>query len=185
MTPDTVVAMSRRLVLVRHAQAAPNDPRGDHERVLAGQGAADATELGRWLAEHGLVPDHVLVSTARRAQQTLTALREGLGAHTLREDQVWSERRLYAGETDGVLAAVQEVPEQARVVWVVGHEPVMSSTAWELADPGAGSETLLGQLRGGLPTATAVVLQVAGEWAEVRRGEARAVALWTGRSLTP
>ena len=33
----------------------------------------------------------------------------------LEADQVWSERRLYDGGTDGVLAAVQEVPQDAQV----------------------------------------------------------------------
>lgn len=176
--------MSHRLVLVRHAQAADNHPRGDHERALTGQGTADAAELGRWLAEQGLVPDHVLVSTAQRAQQTLAALRSGLSQDTLDLDRVWPERRVYNGGTDGVLAAVREVPAGTAVLWVVGHEPVMSSTAWELADREAGPEGLLRQLAEGFPTATAAVLEVAGEWAEVRRGGARVVALRTGRALT-
>lgn len=174
--------MNDRLVLVRHAQAADNHPRGDHERVLTEQGVADATALGRWLAQQRLAPDHVLVSTAERAQQTLAALRRGLGEDALEADQVWSERRLYDGGTDGVLAAVQEVPQDAQVLWVVGHEPVMSTTTWRLAGREAGSEDLLRRLDRGFPTATAAVLDVAGGWADLGPGGAPPLLLHTGRA---
>lgn len=173
--------MNDRLVLVRHAQAADNHPRGDHERVLTEQGVADATALGRWLAQQRLAPDHVLVSTAERAQQTLAALRRGLGEDALEADQVWSERRLYDGGTDGVLAAVQEVPQDAQVLWVVGHEPVMSTTAWELTAGQASDGDLDHQLTRGFPTATAAVLDMEGEWAVAQPGTARLIALHTAR----
>lgn len=174
--------MSHRLVLVRHAQAADTHPRGDHERELTAQGVADATELGRWLAGRQLAPDHVVVSTARRAQQTLEALREGLGQSPLLADRVWSERRVYDGGTDGVLAAVQEVPEETGVLWVVGHEPVMSSTAYDLADPARTPDRLRRALGRGFPTATAAVLDLPVPWARVAPGSGRPRALHTGRS---
>lgn len=206
------MSLSRRLVLVRHAQAADHHPLGDHERVLTEQGVVAAAALGAWLAEQDLVPDHVLVSTARRARQTLAALRTGAGGSvggpvidswddslddSLGAEQVWTERRVYDGGTDGVLAAVHEVPEEARVLWVVGHEPVMSTTAWALADPQDGPQHrpqhrpqhgpahgpagVRDRLSRGLPTATAVVLERVGGWADLGPGGARALLLHTGR----
>lgn len=173
--------MKHRLVLVRHAQATEHHPRGDHERVLTEQGTADATELGVWLAQEGLAPDHVLVSTAERAQQTLAALRRGLAPDALATEQIWHERRVYDGGTDGVLAAVGEVPHGTQVLWVVGHEPVMSTTAWELTAGQASDGSLDHQLTRGFPTATAVVLAMEGEWAVAQPGTARLGALHTAR----
>lgn len=173
--------MKHRLVLVRHAQATEHHPRGDHERVLTEQGTADATELGFWLAQEGLAPDHVLVSTAERAQQTLAALRRGLAPDALDTEQVWHERRVYDGGTDGVLAAVGEVPDGTQVLWVVGHEPVMSTTAWELTAGQASDGSLDHQLTRGFPTATAAVLAMEGEWAVAQPGTARLGALHTAR----
>lgn len=173
--------MSHRLVLVRHAQAADADLRGDHERVLTAQGVADASRLGGWLAQQGLRPDHVLVSTAERAQQTWEALRGALGEGVWDAGRVWPERRIYDGGTDGVLAAIREVPDGTEVLWVVGHEPVMSATAGDLSGPASVGE-LRRRLARGFPTATAAVLEVAGDWAGLHPGESRLVAVHTGRS---
>lgn len=174
--------MRRRLVLVRHAQAAGKHPRGDHARVLTEQGWLDAVELGHRLGQQGLVPGHVLVSTAARAQQTVSAMRDGLGEPTAAGEQVRSERRVYDGGVDGVVEALREVPAEAAVLWVVGHEPVMSTTTWQLSDPGLVPEDLRRTLTSGLPTATAAVLELDEVWSEVGFGGARLVALHTGRA---
>src|SRR3954453_20184933 len=57
-----------RLLLIRHAQAA--DGPVDIDRPLTAQGRRQAEDLGRWLEQAGLAPGAVLVSPARRAQQT-------------------------------------------------------------------------------------------------------------------
>src|SRR5207342_332838 len=61
---------------VGHARAEPGGE-SDHERELASRGWNDALEAGRWLAGSGVVPDAALVSSARRAASTWTALAEG------------------------------------------------------------------------------------------------------------
>ncbi|HZI98950.1 MAG TPA: histidine phosphatase family protein, partial [Actinomycetales bacterium] len=62
----------RRLLLIRHAKAAPDDDGGDHGRGLTARGRRDAAAIGRWLADNDLVPDLVLCSDARRARETWT-----------------------------------------------------------------------------------------------------------------
>lgn len=171
--------MPRRLVLIRHAKAIGADPRGDHERGLVDKGTAAAVDLGRWLGEQGLAPDHVLVSTAVRTQETLAALRRGLGAGEV--GSTWTDRRVYDGGTDGVLAALTETPEDARVVWVVGHEPVMSTSTWELCGADQMPDGLRAQLTAGFATATAAVLEVDEVWRSLGSGDARLSALHTAR----
>src|SRR4051794_37639527 len=58
----------RRLLLVRHANAA--DAPSDVDRPLTERGARQAAAIGAWLEQAGLVPDRVLVSSARRAEET-------------------------------------------------------------------------------------------------------------------
>ena len=166
--------MSRRLVLIRHAQTEHSHPRGDHERRLAATGVADARALGSWLAKDaGGPPDLVLVSTAVRARQTLEHLLDGAAAEGV---EVWPDRRLYDGGIDGVLEAVGEVPDGVGTLWVVGHEPTISSTARELLPGDVGAE-----LARGIPTATAVVLDL-DEGGTPTAGEARLVVVRTARA---
>lgn len=164
------------LVLIRHAKAVPTHPRGDHERELADRGRRDAAALGAWLTEADLLPDLALVSTAARARQTLEAV---LPADDL---EVWTTRRIYDGGLDGVAGEIAEVPDEVEVLWVVGHEPVMSSTAWELADHARLAPDLREELAGGLPTASAAVLELEVPWAEVGLSCARLVRVHTGRA---
>lgn len=174
--------MQRRLVLIRHARAQDRNVAGDHERSLTQDGRRDAAALGDWLAGRGLVPDHAVVSTAVRAGETLAALVDGTGGGPLAEGSTWTDRRIYDGGIDGVLAAIAEAPEGAATLWVVGHEPVMSTTAWELADPSVLADDLRDELSSGLATASAAVLETDEEWAALGFSSARLIALHTARA---
>lgn len=181
--------MPGRLVLVRHAQAEPQHPRGDHERELTDAGVAAAVDLGRRLAQQGLAPDHVAVSTAARAVGTLVALRLGLragdgsgpgGEGDPDGGTLWQERRVYDGGLDGVLCAVRESPDDAATVWVVGHEPVMSTLTYDLSTGHPLPDALRQQLSSGFPTTSAAVLEVDGPWSGLGPGGARLLALLRG-----
>jgi phosphohistidine phosphatase len=72
-TPDAARAAmwagTRRLILLRHAKSDwPDVP--DRDRPLAKRGRRDAPKIGRWLREHGYLPDTVICSDARRTRQT-------------------------------------------------------------------------------------------------------------------
>jgi phosphohistidine phosphatase len=61
----------RRLLLMRHAKTEKDSPTGkDRDRPLDTRGLADAETMGLYLAQHDLLPQLALVSTAVRAQQT-------------------------------------------------------------------------------------------------------------------
>lgn len=168
--------MSRRLVLIRHAKAQGAHPGGDHERELADRGVADAAALGGWLEEEDLLPDQVVVSTAARARTTLSA------ALTDGDDvEIWEDRRVYDGGVHGIAEAIRETPDEASVLWVVGHEPTMSTLVWDLADEDQLQEDLRDQLSRGFPTGTAAVLTLESAWGDLGSGTCRLVALHTGR----
>ena len=99
-----------RLVLVRHAEAAPGDP--DELRTLTDAGRGQARRLGEQLRADGIEPDAVLSSPLLRARETAAAL--GLG-HPEPVD------KLSPGATaDDVKAAIAG---RGETVVVVGHQP--------------------------------------------------------------
>jgi phosphohistidine phosphatase len=99
-----------RLLIVRHAEAAPGDP--DELRTLTDGGREQARELGKRLRNEGVRPDAVLSSPLLRARETASALALG-------EPEV--DERLAPG------ASAQDIRDAAAgrgaTVVVVGHQP--------------------------------------------------------------
>lgn len=110
-----------RLLVVRHAEAAPGEP--DELRTLTARGHEQARELGERLRGDGLVPDAVLTSPLLRARETAEALALG----TAQVDD-----RLAPGAT---AASVRDaVRGRGETVLVVAHQPDCSRIAAALAD---------------------------------------------------
>lgn len=170
--------MARTLVLIRHAKTKKTHPQGDHARELAERGVVDGQALGRWLEEEQLLADLVLVSTATRTRQTTEQLLIGAGTGDV---EVRPERALYDGGSTGVLAAVREAPEDARTVWVVGHEPSMSTLALALANEARSSSAALDSVREHFATGAAAVLLVEVPWSDLAPGMASLEAVHTAR----
>jgi phosphohistidine phosphatase len=102
-----------RLLLVRHAEAAPGEP--DELRTLTSHGRRQAEELSRRFARHGITPTAVLSSPLLRARQTADAIATPF--HLAAE----ADERLAPGATvDDVRAAVAD---RGDTVVVVGHQP--------------------------------------------------------------
>jgi phosphohistidine phosphatase len=99
-----------KVVLVRHAEAAPGDP--DELRALTPAGHEQARRLGEQLRADGVQPDAVLSSPLLRARETAADL--GFG-----DPEPLGE--LAPGATaDDVKAAVAG---RGETVVVVGHQP--------------------------------------------------------------
>ena len=98
-----------RLILVRHAEAAPGDP--DELRPLTPHGREQARELAERLPR----PDAVLTSPLLRARETAALLTR---PHGLEPEP---DERLAPGASDAdVLAAIEG---RGETVVVVGHQP--------------------------------------------------------------
>jgi phosphohistidine phosphatase len=157
----------RRLVLVRHAKAAAGDG-DDAARPLEERGTRDAAAVGRWLADHHVVPDRVVVSPARRARETWEA-----AASTTAPSPVVDER-VYANTVHDLLAVVRETPSGARTLVVVGHNPSMAGLAAVL-DDGHGDRAARRELAEKLPTSGVVVFAIDAAWTDVADGAGRLV----------
>jgi phosphohistidine phosphatase len=99
-----------RLVLVRHAEAAPGAP--DELRALTPAGHEQARALGERLRAEGIRPDAVLSSPLLRARQTADAL--GFGESE-------ADERLAPGAAPDSVA--EAIADRGETVVVVGHQP--------------------------------------------------------------
>jgi phosphohistidine phosphatase len=144
----------------------------DLERPLAKRGRRDAPRIGAWLRSAGYVPDLVVCSAARRAQQTWELVAPEVDG----TPEVRIERRVYEATVLALLMLVRELPEARRTVLIVGHNPGLAELAVGLADrPDNVGLTF--------PTAAVAVLGMAGDWADAAPGAARLLDFVTPSSL--
>lgn len=108
------------LILWRHAEAFETaDSGGDLDRALTPKGERQARRMAEWLGRHLPSTTRVLVSPARRCQQTAQALdRNFKTVPALAPD----------GTVESLLAAVRW-PDAREPVLVVGHQPTLGLTA--------------------------------------------------------
>ncbi|HTR15899.1 MAG TPA: histidine phosphatase family protein [Acetobacteraceae bacterium] len=171
----------RQLLLLRHAKSSHDDPRfSDHERPLNERGRRAALAMRAAMRDLGLAPDIVLVSTARRTLETLEAL------------EPWDETplvepmdQLYLAESPQLLQALREVPETARSVMLVGHNPGMHDLALHLAGDEATKPIRphARRLSEGFPAGSLVEFSVAGRWNDIGRGTARLIRFLCPKDL--
>jgi phosphohistidine phosphatase len=112
------------LLLWRHCEAEPGEP--DLGRALTGKGEKQARRVAAWLHAH--LPDtaRILVSPARRAQETAAALAE-LAPRKLKTVDALAP----GASVEDVLRALRWPDGKAAVV-VVGHQPTFGWVASRL-----------------------------------------------------
>jgi phosphohistidine phosphatase len=156
---------SRRLLLLRHAQAAPGP--ADVDRPLTERGARQATAAGAWLERGGLVPDRVVVSPAVRAARTWDLA----GAPLRPRPTVVVDPRVYDATVEKLLAVVQETPEDVRTLAVVGHNPSIGSLA-DILDDGASRSAARREVQRGFPAGGVAVFVIDAPFAAIAPGTA-------------
>ncbi len=154
-------------MLLRHAKSAwPDVP--DRDRPLAKRGRRDAPVMGRWLRDHGYLPDVVVCSVARRARQTWELVAPELGG----SPSVTFEPRAYAASAQTLLYLARELPSACRAALLIGHNPAMAELATSLTEPpapdGAPPSPAIR-----FPTAAVAVLEFPGDWPDLAPGQAR------------
>lgn len=152
---------TRRLVLIRHAKAVSHEG-VDVERELAERGIADAMEVGRWLADRGVLPDRIVVSPAVRAGQTWRLAADSAGSTA---DPV-TDDRVYDNTVDALLQIATDTPDEVRTLAIVGHNPSVEDLALAL-DDGAGDPTARSAMHAKYPTSGVAVFTIHEGWADL------------------
>lgn len=110
----------KTLLVVRHGKSDWAGDEPDRERPLSRRGRRQAPETGAWIAKHHPTIDLAVVSPALRARETwdLVAAELSGGAPALSIDE-----RVYAAWGDELAEVIRSLPDDARTVALVGHNP--------------------------------------------------------------
>jgi phosphohistidine phosphatase len=170
-----------QLLLLRHAKSSWDDATTpDRDRPLNNRGRRSAAVMRDAMRELGLSPDLVLVSPARRTQETLVAL------------EPWDDtplvepiEKLYLASSVQLLATLHDVSETVRSVLVIGHNPGMHELAVLLTAPRTESSAgdARSRLVAGFPTAALAEFAIAAPWNQLAAGGGQLVRFLTPRDL--
>lgn len=177
--------MAKTVLLLRHAKSSWSDPGlGDFDRPLNERGSDAAPRMGRYMKEHGLVPDLVLCSAACRALQTWELVAEALDADSLGVNcQVKQLRSLYLASPRQLLEAIRRAPHDAERVLLIAHNPGMERLAGLLSGPGSAPEALT-RLGEEFPTGALAELRIeAAKWSDLTERGAKLMRFVVPRQL--
>jgi phosphohistidine phosphatase len=167
-----------QLLLLRHAKSSWDDAKlADRDRPLNKRGRRAAGAMRKAILDLGLTPDVVLVSPARRTQETLAELEPF-------EDMPLVEQAeaLYLASAEQLLGVLHEVNETVRSVMLIGHNPGMHELAVLLAGDPVGSEATR-RLAARFPTAALAEFSVATQWQQLGAHGTKLVRFLTPRDL--
>jgi phosphohistidine phosphatase len=168
-----------RLMLLRHAKSEKAEPgTRDHERTLNARGRNETPIIGAYMARHGLSPDRVIVSTARRTRETWERLAPAFSP----APPVTFEARLYDSVPETILAIVKETGRASPTLLVIGHNPGLHDTARLLI--ASGDVEARERLNEGMPTAALAVIDFVGkDWRKLHPHGGRLERFVSPRSL--
>ena len=168
----------RRLMLLRHAKAVPQGAMADAERPLAERGRRDMPAMAAFAASRALRPQLALVSDSLRTRETWDLFLPAFAAppaHRL-------EPRLYAAGSERILDLVRETPAEVQALLLVGHNPGFEDLARLLT--GAGETDALIRFGGAMPTASLAVINLPGDWSDLKPRTGRLEIFVTPKSLS-
>ncbi len=156
----------KQLIIMRHAKSSWSDPTlEDFDRPLNKRGLRDAPEMAKRLVSHGLQPDLVISSPARRAVATAHAVAPALG---IKLNDIAMEPGIYEAHTRELQAIVEALDDAHDTVLMFGHNPGFTRLAEVLGDTDIGN----------LPTAGYVWLSFdVDSWTDVAAGTGTVVRL--------
>lgn len=152
--------MTKRLYLLRHAQAASEMEIDDKSRSLTLHGLSQAAQVGAYFKENNITLDQALCSSARRTKMTLAEVKKS-GA-TVKKERTLDE--IYNAPAGDILHAIQGADGDN--ILVVAHNPGIHQLANMLV--GRGERVNLERLMMGYNPATLCVFDCSCDvWANI------------------
>jgi phosphohistidine phosphatase len=149
----------KSLHLLRHAKSSWKDPGlNDHDRPLNKRGRQTAKIMAAYLRRAKIAPDLVICSTAVRAQQTLDPIIKA----AKKPPKIVLVRGIHEGAQRTLWEQLWNLPESAKSVLLIGHNPALQDLALELAD--ADLNKLLVSAGGKFPTGAMASFRFDGAW---------------------
>lgn len=169
----------KTLFILRHAKSSwEDDLASDHDRQLNERGKRNAAAMNIFMSKHGLSPQTVLCSTARRTVDTLAYFVSTIGDDV----PVFYDEGLYLASAPSMLERIQMVDDAAESVLLVAHNPGIEELACDLAKTGSSSDLVRIQTK--YPTGALALLEFdVATWKEVDIGKGRLVSFTCPRDL--
>ena len=169
----------KTLLLLRHAKSSWADPGlADHDRPLAPRGVRAAERVAHHIRSERVRPALVLCSSARRALDTLEAVKPAFAP----QPDIVVDHDLYGAAARTLLRRLHRVGPDVASVMIVGHNPGLHDLADDLA--GDGDPAAIAQLHAKFPTGALATFDLrATGWADLEPGHAYLVSLILPRQL--
>ncbi|PVX52590.1 phosphohistidine phosphatase [Balneicella halophila] len=121
----------KRIILLRHAKTEPYDyHKNDFKRNLTERGKADSHIITAVLERNGYKIDHIVSSSANRAQQTATLFAEDFN---LDKELIECHQSIYDGlTTQDLLNLLSSTDDGIETLLFVGHNPDIARFAYRL-----------------------------------------------------
>jgi phosphohistidine phosphatase len=168
--------MARELMLLRHGKSDWTEQVEDFKRPLKDRGKRGAQRIGVWLLQQQLLPDYVISSPAERAIITAEKAVKVMGQDA---DAIVQERRIYAARVEDLLAVLAEIPDTAKRVLLVGHNPSLEALTEYLE----GKRIPLPKDGKLIPTATLARIKMPPDWRKLKPGDGKLRAITRASSL--
>jgi len=162
--------MARELLLLRHGKSDWDMQTDDFDRPIKKRGRQAAKKQGIWLKSQGLMPDTVLCSPAKRAQQTAELCCAEMGVPS---EEINYDQHIYMANLSSLLTCLEEVDPAAQRLLLIGHNPGMEQLVDYLSAPPIPANDD-GKL---MPTATLAHLSIPGDCHQLQRYCAKLVRL--------
>ena len=159
---------------MRHAKSAWPPGVTDSQRPLNDRGRRDAPVAGRWIASTVGIPDLIICSPAIRTRETadLVVSTWQQPSHIVYED------RVYEAHWTELAAIVTGLPDEARTVLLIGHNPGLEDfvASWPDSADDKASQILADKF----PTSSIAVVDVMGTWRDPQAIRLREIAIPRG-----
>lgn len=115
---------------MRHAKAARDEAQWqDFDRPLNERGRADATRMGKWLAQQKLTPDWICASASVRTRETAERVAFALNF----QRSIALSRDLYHATAERYLVEIRQMPHDVSCLLVIGHNPGLEQLTQQLS----------------------------------------------------
>jgi len=122
------------LILMRHAKSDWHSHTADIDRPLNDRGVSDAIRMGAYLKQMNLVPDKMVVSAARRTQETAELLLNNLAVD---EKNIIIDHQLYLADRKTLCETAEIYASAGQQSWqrllIMAHNPGMDDVVSYLA----------------------------------------------------
>jgi phosphohistidine phosphatase len=175
------MVMKKKLYLLRHAKSSWDDPSlPDRDRPLSKRGRKAVAAVRQLIQSEKIAPELVWLSSARRTAQTLQGLEPWRDP-----PMVEVKEALYMAPAPKILEMLRSVPDGARSVMLIGHNPGLRDFAVLLfgGDDAAAQNPLAHRMSESFPTGALAEFTLSGTWSEIGAGSAKLARFVVPREL--